>query len=971
MLWLLYQYLTGGDMRLKKLFIGLTVLIVIAAIGVRTTGTEAATQTFGNTTAGSLTDYGDANHLNGSRFKTGSTGGTLTSMSAYVAAIGSSPNNKYQLAIYADSGNQPGALIAKSASGTLVANSWNTLPITATITANTNYWLMYNTNGSNLTKNNLKYANGGTGGYTTNGATFGTIPSPFGAFTGNTLSFSIYGTYTVASAPTPPTVALTTPANGATVSGTAQAVSANASDAVGVAGVQFKLDGANLSAEDTTAPYSVTWNTTSSTNASHTLTAVARNTSGLTSTSSVVTVTVSNVTATPPTVAITIPVANSTVGGSVAVSANASDAVSVAGVQFKLDGVNLGTEDTTTPYSVAWDTTIASNATHILTAVARNTSSLTTTSSPITVTVSNAPATPTGLTASSSSTTQVDLNWTASSSATSYKVYRNGNLVGSPSTTTFQDTGLTAATSYNYTVSAVNTFGLESAQSAPVTVTTAAQTTTQTFGNTTVGSLTDEGDANYLNGSQFTAGSTSGTLSSMSAFVAAIGSSPNNKYQLAIYADSGNQPGALIAKSAEGTLVANSWNTLPITAAIAANTKYWLMYNTNGTNIAVNNLKLTTGGTGGYTSNGASFGTIPSPFGAFTANTLSFSIYATYTVAVNPALSATPTGLIATAPSTTQVDLNWTTSSGATSYKVYRDGVLVASPTTTNFQDVGLTAATNYSYTVSAVNTSGESAQSGAAMVTTLSNAPGTIIFFDDFLGASVDSTKWDVYDRISDQTNSEVNCMVPANVSVSDGILNGLTKYEDYTCGDSQQAPVLEHYTSWQIAQKTAPFQYGTVEVRAKEPGGTGIWPTIFLLGGLWQPSQAATANIPGHDWPNGGWGEVDIAEFLYNNRMQVNNVAHVNASGGTVLAPLPYDATSRFMVYRLEWSANSLIFSVDAEDGVGFRTLRTITDPNNIPNVPYYLTINAAVGGNGGGTPDPNSLPQTFQLDWVRITQ
>ena len=63
-------------------------------------------------------------------------------------------------------------------------------------------------------------------------------------------------------------------------------------------GVQFRLDGANLGAEDTTSPYSVSWNTTTVANGSHTLTAVARDAPGLTTTSTAVTVTVSN--AAPP-----------------------------------------------------------------------------------------------------------------------------------------------------------------------------------------------------------------------------------------------------------------------------------------------------------------------------------------------------------------------------------------------------------------------------------------------------------------------------------------------------------------------------------------------------------------------------------------------------------------------------------------------------------------------------------------------
>ena len=93
---------------------------------------------------------------------------------------------------------------------------------------------------------------------------------------------------------TPPTVSLTAPANNATVSGSAVTVSANASDDTGVVGVQFKLDGTNLGSEDTTSPYSTTWNTTTASNGTHTLTAVARDAAGNSTTASTVTVTVNN-----------------------------------------------------------------------------------------------------------------------------------------------------------------------------------------------------------------------------------------------------------------------------------------------------------------------------------------------------------------------------------------------------------------------------------------------------------------------------------------------------------------------------------------------------------------------------------------------------------------------------------------------------------------------------------------------------
>jgi len=197
---------------------------------------------------------------------------------------------------------------------------------------------------------------------------------------------------------TAPTVSITAPTNGTTVSGTAVTVSANASDNVGVVGVQFKLDGANFGTEDTAGPYTKTWDTTTVSNGSHTWTAVARDAAGNTTTSVAIAITVNNgaTDSTPPTVSITAPANGATVSGTaVTVSANASDNVGVVGVQFKLDGANFGTEDTAGPYTKTWDTTTVPNGTHTWTAVARDAAGNMTTSSAVTVTVSNGTSTTT------------------------------------------------------------------------------------------------------------------------------------------------------------------------------------------------------------------------------------------------------------------------------------------------------------------------------------------------------------------------------------------------------------------------------------------------------------------------------------------------------------------------------------------------------------------------------------------------
>lgn len=90
-----------------------------------------------------------------------------------------------------------------------------------------------------------------------------------------------------------------------------------------------------------------------------------------------------------PTVSITSPAANATVSGTISVSATAADTVGVAGVQFLLDGVNLGVEDITAPYAVSWDTPTSANGSHALSARARDAALNTTISAVVPVAVSN------------------------------------------------------------------------------------------------------------------------------------------------------------------------------------------------------------------------------------------------------------------------------------------------------------------------------------------------------------------------------------------------------------------------------------------------------------------------------------------------------------------------------------------------------------------------------------------------------
>ena len=77
------------------------------------------------------------------------------------------------------------------------------------------------------------------------------------------------------------------------------------------------------------------------------------------------------------------------------------------------------------------------------------------------------------------------------------------------------------------------------------------------------------------------------------------------------------------------------------------------------------------------------------------------------------------TGLVATPVSSSEIDLSWSSTPGATSYRVFRNASLVGSPAGASFNDTGLAPSTTYTYTVAAANASGVGAQSAAVNATT------------------------------------------------------------------------------------------------------------------------------------------------------------------------------------------------------------------------------------------------------------
>jgi beta-lactamase superfamily II metal-dependent hydrolase/chitodextrinase len=172
---------------------------------------------------------------------------------------------------------------------------------------------------------------------------------------------------------------------------------------------------------------------------------------------------------TPPATSISAPANGATISGTTSVAATASDNVGVTKVEFYLDGA-LQSTDTTSPYAWSWNTTTSTNASHSLTTIAYDAAGNTGSSAAVSVTVNNVadttpPSAPTSLTASSNAKRQISLSWTASTDnvgVTGYQIWRSTSAtgtftqVGTTTSTSFTNTGLTSRTTYFYYVKATD-----------------------------------------------------------------------------------------------------------------------------------------------------------------------------------------------------------------------------------------------------------------------------------------------------------------------------------------------------------------------------------------------------------------------------------------------------------------------------------------------------------------------------------
>jgi chitodextrinase len=417
----------------------------------------------------------------------------------------------------------------------------------------------------------------------------------------------------------------------------------------------------------------------------------------------------------------------------------ATDNVGVTGYVVYLNDVSLATTTTTsfshtglTPgvtynYRVSAYDAVPNHSAWTATPVA-----VTTPAAPDT----QAPAVPTGLTGTAVSSSQINLSWNAATDnvgVTGYSVYLNDTLLTRTTTTSFQHTGLSAGTTYNYRVSAYDAVPNHSAWTAtPVAVTTPAAADTQAP-SVPAGLLSTAVSSSQIslswNASTDNVGVTgyrvyNGTLvaSPTTTSVSITGLSASTLYAFTVVAvDAAGNASAPSAPLSVTTPAAPDTTapTTPtgLTASAITSTSLTLSWSAATDNVGVsgysvfrNGVRIANVSTTSYSDTGLVAATtysytIAAYDAAGNASALSAAVSATTLALPDTQAPSVPTGLTGTAVSSSQINLSWnaaTDNVGVTGYSVYLNDTLLTRIATTSFQHTGLSAGTTYNYRVSA-----------------------------------------------------------------------------------------------------------------------------------------------------------------------------------------------------------------------------------------------------------------------------
>lgn len=239
------------------------------------------------------------------------------------------------------------------------------------------------------------------------------------------------------------------------------------------------------------------------------------------------------------------------------------------------------------------------------------------------------------------------------------------------------------------------------------------------------------------------------------------------------------------------------------------------------------------------------------------------------------------------------------------------------------------------------------------------------LVWSDEFDGETLDYSKWEAEVNAFGGGNQELQLYTDRkeNLRVEAGhlVLEARKDKPDIS-------GTVRDYSSARIRSKhRGDWKYGRFEVRARLPGGKGVWPAIWML---------PTDEVYGK-WASSG--EIDIMEF----KGQEPNIVHGTLHFGKQWPGNQYQSgqmklktgnfTDDFHVFAIEWEEGVIRWYVDGEIYQTQKEWTSVGGPYPAPfNQRFHLLLNLAIGGNFLGNPDGTTpFPRQYLIDYVRVYQ
>ncbi|MDB5258680.1 MAG: Glucan endo,3-beta-D-glucosidase [Chitinophagaceae bacterium] len=231
------------------------------------------------------------------------------------------------------------------------------------------------------------------------------------------------------------------------------------------------------------------------------------------------------------------------------------------------------------------------------------------------------------------------------------------------------------------------------------------------------------------------------------------------------------------------------------------------------------------------------------------------------------------------------------------------------------------------------------------------------LFWSDEFELTAVDETKWAVKEGGGGFGNQEVQYYQPQNATVSGGLLHIKLANETVVDGSTTY-----NYTSAKMETASkVDFLYGRVEASIKMPDAVGSWPAFWMLG----------SDIGSVGWPH--CGEIDIMEWVGRGPSAATGSIFFDGTWPDNHLSTPYNIPqgqsfiTDFHTFAVEWEPNEIRYYCDGNHYATYKNT-TIAPKNWYFNHEFFIILNCAIGGTGGGTVN-FVAPQYMEVDYVRV--